>query len=61
MGIIVEDCAIEEEIQSERAYDGGRVYRIKMKIDGLYYVSVQDYTLNSAIKFRDEWRKSAGH
>ena len=61
MSIIVEDCMIEQDIQSERAYDGSTVYKIKMKIGGTYYISVQDYTLNSAIKFRDEWRKSAGH
>jgi len=61
MSVIVEDCIIEEDIQSEREYDGSNVYKIKMKINGIYYLSVQDYTLNSAIKFRDEWRKSAGY
>ena len=62
MGIIVEDCVIEEHIDSSgQAYDGGTVYKIKMKIDGVFYLSVKDYTLASAIKFRDEWRQSAGY
>jgi len=56
MGIIVEDCIIEEHDDS-----GVIVYKIKMKIDSEFYVSVKDFTLNSAVKFRDEWRKSAGY
>ena len=61
MGIIVEDCVIAEHIDSGGPYDGGTVYKIKMKIDGVFYLSVKDYTLDSAIKFRDEWRKSSGY
>ncbi len=59
MGIIVEDCVIEEHIDSGEPYDGGTTY--KMKIDSEFYISVKNFTLSSAVKFRDEWRKSAGY
>lgn len=60
MSIIVEDCTIEAHTNSGGAYDGNTIYKIRMKIDHRYYLSETDYTLDKAIKFRDEWLKSAG-
>jgi len=61
MGIIVQDCAVIEHTTSGGPYDGGRVYKIRMKIDLKFYISQEDFALDKAIKFRDEWRKSAGY
>lgn len=61
MGTLVEDCKIVEHVTSGYMYDGDLVYKIKMKIDGKFYLSDKEYTMDEAIKFRDEWRKSAGY
>lgn len=61
MSIIVEDCAVIEHTTSGGPYDGDMVYKIRMKIDSKFYISQEDFALDKAIKFRDEWRKVAGY
>ena len=49
------DCKIVEHITSGYMYDGDLVYKIRMKIDGKFYLSDKEYALDEATKFYNKW------
>ena len=59
--MIVEDCTIEPYVHTKSSYQGDYEttdYKVKMKIDGKWYVSEKNYeTIEDALEVRDDYRR----